>query len=169
MSRRDLRLASGSVLLGYVALHLANHSLGLMSVTVAERGLALTLGVWHSIPGTLVLYSAASIHLALALEALYGRRTLRMAPLDMIRIVLGLAIPTLLIGHVVGTRLAWEAFHQSPQYPRVVWSLWATDGQGRQLALLVPGWLHGCLGIHLAFGQRPFATRTSRHCHLAGR
>ena len=77
----------------------------------------------------------------------------------MIRIVLGLGIPTLLIGHVVGTRLAWEAFDQSPQYARVVWSLWATDGQGRQLALLVPGWLHGCLGIHLAFAKRPLYRR----------
>ena len=70
-----------------------------------------------------------------------------------------LGIPTLLIGHVVGTRLAWEAFDQSPQYARVVWSLWATDGQGRQLALLVPGWLHGCLGIHLAFAKRPLYRR----------
>ena len=34
------------------------------------------------------------------------------------------------------------------------------DGrQGRQLALLVPGWLHGCLGIHLAFAQRPLYRR----------
>jgi adenylate cyclase len=85
-----------------------------------------------------------------------------MAPLDLLRIVLGLGIPTLLIGHAVGTRLAWEMYRQSPQYARVVWSLWATDGQGRQLALLAPGWLHGCLGIHLAFAQRPLYRRLHR-------
>ena len=60
VSRRDLRLASGSVLLAYVALHLANHSLGLVSMAVAERGLAFTLGLWHSIAGSLVLYGAAA-------------------------------------------------------------------------------------------------------------
>ena len=161
-SRRDLRLASGLVLFAYVALHFVNHSLGLVSIAVAERGLAWTLALWHSVPGTVVLYGAVCIHLALAFDAIYSRRTLRMAPLDLLRIVLGLGIPTLLIGHAVGTRLAWEMYRQSPQYARVVWSLWATDGQGRQLALLAPGWLHGCLGIHLAFGQRPLYRRLHR-------
>jgi adenylate cyclase len=161
-SRRDLRLASGLVLFTYVAVHLVNHSLGLVSVAFAERGLRVTLALWHSVPGTVTLYAAAGIHLALAFDAIYGRRTLRMAPLDMLRIVLGLGIPTLLIGHAVGTRLAWELYGQSPQYSRVVWSLWAADGQGRQLALLVPGWLHGCFGIHLAFGQRPLYRRLHR-------
>jgi adenylate cyclase len=162
LSRRDLRLATGLVLFSYVALHLVNHSLGLVSVAFAERGLGLTLGLWHSVPGTTVLYGAACIHLALAFESLYGRRTLRMAPLDLIRVALGLGIPTLLIGHAVGTRVAWEMYRQSPQYSRVVWSLWATDGQGRQLALLVPGWLHGCFGIHLAFSGRPIYQRLHR-------
>ena len=161
-SRRDLRLASGLVLFAYVALHFVNHSLGLVSVAVAERGLALTLALWHSVPGTVLLYGAVGVHLALAFDAIYSRRTLRMAPLDLLRIVLGLGIPTLLIGHAVGTRLAWEMYRQSPQYARVVWSLWATDGQGRQLALLAPGWLHGCLGIHLAFAQRPLYRRLHR-------
>ncbi|HEY2559646.1 MAG TPA: 2Fe-2S iron-sulfur cluster-binding protein [Caldimonas sp.] len=160
--RRDLRLASGLVLFTYVAAHLLNHTLGLVSVAVAERGLKVTLALWHSLPGTLVLYGAAGIHLALAFDAIYSRRTLRMAPLDMLRIVLGLGIPTLLIGHAVGTRLAWELYQQSPQYARVVWALWTSDGQGRQLALLVPGWLHGCLGVHLAFAQRPLYQRAHR-------
>lgn len=162
VSRRDLRLATGLILLGYLALHLVNHSLGLVSVEFAERGLEPALRLWHSLPGTALLYGAASIHLALAFESLYGRRTLRMAPLDLTRIVLGLGIPTLLIAHAVGTRVAWEAYRQSPQYSRVVWSLWAVDGQGRQLALLVPGWLHGCFGIHLAFSGRPLYRRLHR-------
>jgi len=161
-SRRNLRLASGLVLFAYVAVHLGNHAFGLVSVDAAERGLGLTLALWHSVPGTAILYGAAGIHLALAFDAIYGRRTLRMAPLDMLRIVLGLSIPTLLIGHAVGTRLSWELYQQSPQYSRVVWSLWAADGQGRQLALLVPGWLHGCLGIHLAFSQRRLYQRLHR-------
>lgn len=72
----------------------------------------------------------------------------------MLRIALGLGIPILVIGHVVATRIAWEAFRLSPEYSRVVWALWLSDGEGRQLALLVPGWLHGCLGVNFAFGRR---------------
>lgn len=162
LSRRDLRLTTGLVLFGYVALHLLNHALGLVSVTFAERGLELALKVWHSPPGTIVLYGSAGVHVALAFEALHGRRTLRMAPLDLVRIVLGLGIPTLLITHAVSTRLAWEMYGLSPRYSRVVWSLWRTDGQGLQLALLVPGWLHGCFGIHLAFANRAMYQRLHR-------
>ena len=153
--RRGLRLGSGLVLFAYLALHLFDHSLGLVSLAVAERGLALAVGLWHSGAGTAALYGAAAIHVALAFDALWGRRSLRMAPLDSLRVLLGFAIPTLLIGHVVGTRLAWELYQQAPRYERVVWSLWRTEGQGLQLALLVPGWLHGCLGLHLAFAHRP--------------
>ncbi len=151
---RDLRLASGLVLFTYVAVHLLNHALGLVSVSLADRGLGMALRVWHSAPGTLLLYGAAAVHVVLALQAIYQRRTLRMAPLDALRIALGLAIPTLLIGHVVGTRVAYESYDISPEYARVVWALWMSDGEGRQLAMLVPGWLHGCLGVYFAFGRR---------------
>ena len=46
--------------------------------------------------------------LGLALVAIYERRTLRMPPLDFVRILLGLGTPILLIGHVVATRWAFE-------------------------------------------------------------
>lgn len=147
------------MLFAYLALHLANHSLGLVSLAVAEQGLRWTLGIWHSGPGSVLLYGAALVHVALALEAIYARRKLRVASLDTFRVILGIGIPTLLIGHAVGTRVAWELYAQSPQYARVVWSLWSAADQGRQLALLVPGWMHGCLGIHLAFSGRDWYRR----------
>ncbi len=37
----------------------------------------------------------------------------------------------------------------APGLLAVVWNLWLSDSEGRQLALLVPGWLHGCLGRQL--------------------
>lgn len=77
-TRRDLRLGSGLILFVYVASHLANHALGLFSVATAEHGLDFAVRIWHSIPGTLLLYGAAATHVALALNALYRRRTLRM-------------------------------------------------------------------------------------------
>ena len=52
-TQRDIRLASGLVLFVYVTSHLVNHALGLISIDVAERGLALGVRVRQSVPGTL--------------------------------------------------------------------------------------------------------------------
>jgi adenylate cyclase len=158
-SHRDLRLASGLVLFTYVTLHLVCHAFGLISIDAAEAALRLAVSFWHSGVGTVLLYGAASIHVGLALLAVYDRRTLRMAPVQALRIVLGLTMPVVLIGHFVGTRYAFEHFGLPADYHRVVANLWATKGQGRQLALLAPGWLHGCLGLNFAFGSRPFWRR----------
>ena len=154
ITRRDLRLASGLVLFAYVAVHLIDHALGLVSLSVAEAALSIAVAVWHSLPGTLLLYGAASIHVGLAFIAVYERRTLRMPAAQALRIVLGLGMPMMLIGHFIGTRFALERYGLDANYARVVSNLWAADGQGRQLALLAPGWLHGCLGLNLAFGTR---------------
>ena len=154
VTRRDLRLGSGLVLFAYVTAHLANHALGLVSVNVAEVGLRVAVAFWHSLPGTVLLYSAAAIHLALALVAVYERRTLRMPAPEALRIALGFGIPLLLIGHLTSTRFAFELYGLHSDYARIVWALWTSDGEGRQLALLAPGWLHGCLGLNFAFGRR---------------
>src|SRR5438093_3650131 len=154
LTRRDLRLGSGLILFAYVAAHLTNHALGLISVAAAERGLRVAVAVWHSLPGTVLLYGAAGIHIGLAFVALYEHRTLRMPPIELLRIALGFGIPTLLIAHAVTTRLAYEAYRAQPDYARIVWMLWHSNHECRQMALLVPGWLHGCLGLNFAFGQR---------------
>jgi CDGSH-type Zn-finger protein/ferredoxin/uncharacterized Fe-S cluster protein YjdI len=159
MTRRDLRLGSGLVLFAYVTAHLADHALGLVSVDVAEVGLRVAVAFWHSLPGTLLLYSAAAIHLALALVAVYERRTLRMPPSEALRIALGFGIPLLLIGHLTSTRFAFELYGLRSDYARIVWTLWTSDSEGRQLALLAPGWLHGCFGLNFAFGCRPLYRR----------
>ena len=87
--RRDLRLASGLVLFTYLTLHLACHALGLVSLGLAERALRVTVLVWHSVPGTVLLCAAVAVHVSLALVAVYDRRTLRMPPLQALRIALG--------------------------------------------------------------------------------
>ena len=60
------------------------------------------------------------------------------------------------------TRLAYELYDYAPEYHRVVWMLRTSNGEGRQLALLVPGWLHGCLGL-------PFAFCRQRGCDRLGK
>jgi len=159
ITRRDLRLATGIVLFTYVTVHFVDHALGLVSVDVAEAGLTLAVAVWHSLPGTLLLYGAAAIHVALAFFAVYERRTLRMPGAQALRIALGFGMPLLLIGHVTATRIAFDVHGLSPNYTRIVWALWTSDGEGRQLALLAPGWLHGCLGLEFAFGRRALYQR----------
>lgn len=159
LTRRDLRLSSGLILFAYVAAHLANHALGLVSVAAAQDGLRVAVAVWHSLPGTVLLYGATGIHITLALVALYERRTLRIPPLEALRIALGLGIPTLLIAHAVTTRLAFEVYGVRPDYARIVWMLWHSNSECRQLALLVPGWLHGCLGLNFAFARQVWYQR----------
>ena len=106
LARRRWRLGSGLVLFGYVTTHLVNHALGLVSLDAAESMLRFAVQIWSSVPGTLLLYGAAGIHVALAFLALYERRTLRMPLMEIVRYVLGFAIPLLLITHVTQTRVA---------------------------------------------------------------
>lgn len=158
-TRRDLRLASGLILFTYIALHLTNHALGLVSLSFAEAGLRIAVSFWQSLPGTVLLYGAAATHFLLALWAIYERRTFRLPPIELVRLALGLWLPVLLIGHATTTRLQFALFGDPPQYMRIVWTLWASGAQGRQFALLAPGWLHGCMGVYLAFNRRQLFQR----------
>jgi adenylate cyclase len=158
-TQRDLRLASGLVLFAYVTGHFVNHALGLVSLATAERGLRVAVAFWQSPPGTLVLYGAVMIHVGLAFLAIHRHRTLRLPALEWLRIAAGLSIPTLLIGHAVDTRLALAAYGHPTDYAHVVWKLWHSGREGRQVALLVPGWLHGCLGLGFVLSARAWYPR----------
>jgi adenylate cyclase len=144
---RDLRFASGLVLFAYITAHLSNHALGLISLDAAEAGLRLSTAMWHSLPGTLLLYSTAALHFVLALRSIYERRTFRLPPLELLRIGLGFWMPVLLLGHAITTRLEFELIGSPTTYARIVSDLWATDSEWRQLGLLAPGWLHGCMAV----------------------
>ena len=152
--RRVLRMASGLILFTYIGAHLVNHALGLISLGAAEVGMEIAIEVWYSLPGTVLLYGAFATHFLMALIAVYERRTFRLPPLELFRIALGFTMPILLIGHAASTRLAYELFGLSSDYTRVVSNIWASGSQGMQLGLMAPGWLHGCLGLHFAFGRR---------------
>ena len=152
--RRTLRMASGLILFTYIGAHLLNHALGLVSLAAAEAGMAYAVEVWYSLPGTILLYGAFATHFLMALFAVYERRTFRLPPLELLRIVLGFTMPILLIGHVAATRLAYDLFGLSSDYTRVVGLIFAAGNQGWQLGLMAPGWLHGCLGLHFAFNRR---------------
>jgi hypothetical protein len=101
---RRLRLASGLVLLAYLLTHYANHALGLVSLGALENGRVLFLPLWRNPVGTAALYGALGVHALLALWRLWERRTLRMPAWEATQTALGLLIPPLLAGHIVGNR-----------------------------------------------------------------
>ena len=134
---RRLRFASGVVLLAYVASHLINHALGLVSLAVAEAARLGFIAFWRSPPATAIFYAALLAHIGLALSALYQRHTLRMPPMEYLRLVLGFSIPFLLAGHFSATRAAYELFAQDDTYARAASGIWAKDAGGGQLLLIL--------------------------------
>ncbi len=147
---KRLRLGSGFVLFAYVALHFLNHALGLISLPAAESGRDVFLFIWRGWIGSVVLYGAFAIHIGLAFWSIYRRRTLRMHAWEWTQLVMGLAIPLLLVEHVVGTRLVHELFgtHDNYTYVTLVLWLWAPDKGIVQSVLLLVAWIHGCIGLH---------------------
>ncbi|WP_430982006.1 hypothetical protein [Burkholderia stabilis] len=153
---RRLQLASGILLWLYISIHMVNHALGIWSIDIAERALHLAIGLWQSVPGTILLYGAAGLHFALAIRTIYGRRHWALPPAEWLRLWAGLSLPMLLIRHVVGTRVATSFYGFEPNYERVIVSLLTSGTQGLQIALLAPGWLHGSLGLWFHLRRHAF-------------
>jgi len=63
---RRVWLWPGLVLFTYVATHLANHALGLISLEAMETERDWFLLVWRHPAGTVALYGALSAHIVLA-------------------------------------------------------------------------------------------------------
>ncbi|MCP2082206.1 UNVERIFIED_ORG: hypothetical protein J2W74_003392 [Methylorubrum zatmanii] len=147
---RQLRLGSGLVLFAYVLTHLLCHALGNISLDALETGLTVKVALWRTPPALVVLYGALLIHLALGLQAFYERRFYRVRPAETAQLLLGLAVPLLLLSHLVGTRLAWSVEELDRGYAQVLYGTWvAAPGHGLMLAAgLVVAWLHGCFGLY---------------------
>lgn len=156
---RRLRLFSGLVLFSYVALHLVGPVLGNVSLALMERTRPLMQWPWETLPGQILLYGAATIHLALAFYALYRRRRFRdIRPGEVVQLVFGFAIPPLLVLHLVSTRIAAEFFALDPTYPWIMAIYFKFDivSGFRQLGVLIAAWVHGCLGIYFWLRLKPW-------------
>jgi adenylate cyclase len=159
---RNLRLGAGLLLFVFVATHLLNHSLGLISLDAMEAGRKVFVAVWRAPVVSELLLAALAFHAVLALWAVYRRRTLRSMPgWEVVQLVLGLAIVPLLAEHVIGTRIVHERFGTEDNYTYVVAVLWvaAPEAGLRQLFALLAVWLHGCIGLHRWLRLKPWYPR----------
>jgi adenylate cyclase len=158
---RRVWLWSGLVLFTYVATHLANHALGLISLEAMETGRDWFLLVWRHPVGTVALYGALSAHIVLALSSLYQRRHFRLPAWEALQLLLGLSIPPLLVTHIVGTRLSHVWFNTSDTYTRLVLLYWQfrPDLGTKQAVLLTLAWMHGCMGLHFWLRLKPWYPR----------
>ncbi|MBX3581922.1 MAG: adenylate/guanylate cyclase domain-containing protein [Rhizobiaceae bacterium] len=147
---RTARLVSGLVLFTFVTMHLVNLSLNLISIRTADAGLEWLMEPWQTVPGTILLYGAAAIHVVLVLRTLYLKRTLKMPAREAAQILLGLLIPLLIAEHVIGVRVYGSMTGTVIDYEFVVRALWIdTPLVGvKQVAALLVIWAHGCLGLH---------------------
>jgi adenylate cyclase len=157
-----LRFVSGAILMAFVVTHLLNHALLLVSLGAAENARAVFLLIWRNPAGSILLYGAVAVHAALALLALYRRRTLVMPLGEAGQILLGLAIPVLLAEHVVGTRVFHALTGVEDTYAYVLEALWSTTFlTARQSVALVVVWLHGCLGLYFWMRFRAWYPRVA--------
>jgi adenylate cyclase len=166
---REIRLASGLVLGFFLLTHFGNHALGLVSVDAMEMARSWFNRLWRNPAGTILLYGSLLLHFALALHALYRRRTLRMPAREAAQLILGLSLPFLIVSHVVGTRIEWSVTGWEAGYPEVVRNLWINRPEIglRQSVALVVAWLHGCLGVTFWLRSKPWFPRLALTLYTA--
>ncbi len=154
--RAHARLVSGLVLFAFVLCHFGSHIVLIASVPTAQHAFGVLMWFWLTGPGTLLLATALTVHVLNALWSIYIRRYLRMPAWEIAQIALGLAIPALIIIHIVGTKIADDFYSTDSSYASVLASHWL----GRPLLLGAPFfvylhiaailtvWIHACIGLH---------------------
>ena len=147
----------------FLLLHIADLALGLISVEAMDAARPVLMDAWASGPGTVLLGGAFAVHVGLTLLTLYRRRTLKMGMREAIQIGFGLAIPLLLAGHVVGTRIVPGLTGHWLDFRDVVSILWVrkpADGL-QQLLVLILAWTHVGLGLWFWLRSRTWFPRVS--------
>jgi adenylate cyclase len=160
---RHLRLASGLVMLAYVAMHLINHALGLVSLAAMAWALdRIVSPVWSFLPMRVLLYGSFAVHYTLALWALWQRRTLRLRASELTQLILGFSIPILLTRHVVANRIGGSFLGTDTDYYAFeLWNYFVRSPHNGylQMATLVVAWSHAMVGLHFWLRVRPWYER----------
>jgi adenylate cyclase len=148
---RGIRLVSGLVLLAFVTCHLVNLAIGMHSLAAMEAWRAKLTVPWSTGPGQWLLGAAALVHLLLGLYAVAARRSLTLNATDIAQLALGLAIPPLLIAHVIAmaaTNAVSPGFAHSYGLILAVYWSYAPAYAFLQLFVVVIVWMHGAIGLY---------------------
>lgn len=157
---QKLRLASGLVLFLFAATHFLNTALGLISLEAMEAARLWRTAITRSNIGGAVLGLALLTHVALALARIATRSGFRLRPWEWAQLLSGVAIPFLLLPHIVNTRVASSIYGVNDTYAYELARLWP-GAAVNQSALLLLVWLHGCLGLHMWLRQEGWYERWS--------
>ncbi|HXH47252.1 MAG TPA: adenylate/guanylate cyclase domain-containing protein [Bradyrhizobium sp.] len=160
---RQVRLICGIILFAYVVSHFLNHALGNISVEAMETGVVYHTLFWQFLPVSIVFYAAALTHMGLGLYALYQRRQFRWRAIEPLQLVLGLSIPALVMGHVIGVRLGYTLYDHQKLYPQELYLFFvaAPARLWQMTILLLIAWVHGCIGIYFWLRLKPFFPRAA--------
>jgi adenylate cyclase len=148
---RRIRLESGLFLLLFVAGHLCNLALSLVSVDTMERWRSVLLTPWQTGLGQSLLLAAAIIHGGLGLASLASRHSLAMSRTDWVQLLLGVATPPFLVNHVVGLQMTSDLvaqFDADYGYVLAVYWRYAPLLALQQLLVVVIVWAHGAIGLY---------------------
>lgn len=144
-----VRSVSGVIIGLYVTMHLSNHSLGLISLQAQETARPWVMALWHSPFGQVILYGSLSLHAFCGLVALARRRHYRMPTWEATQMLLGLAIPYLLLVHIVNTRGTRILTGIDINYPYEIANLWIDPWtRFSQILLVLLVWGHFTVGLH---------------------
>lgn len=137
-------------MLAFVITHLAAHSTLLVSLAFAQDALVQLMRPWRSTLGTTLLLTAFLVHYSNALWSIYERRSLRLTRWQWAQLGFGVAIPLLLVQHVVTTRIAEQFLGTDSSYSSIFvlqWLLSPWLGVVQVFTLLTV-WTHACIGIN---------------------
>ncbi|MCK1733876.1 adenylate/guanylate cyclase domain-containing protein [Bradyrhizobium sp. 138] len=162
-SARQVRLVCGVILFAYVISHFLNHALGNVSVEAMEAGVTYHTAFWQFLPVAMLFYTAALTHMGLGIYALYQRRQFRWRTIEPLQLVLGLSIPALVMGHVIGVRLGQTLYGHEKLYPQELYLFFVAAPSRLWLMtiLLLIAWVHGCIGIYFWLRLKPFFARAA--------
>jgi adenylate cyclase len=160
---RQIRLVCGLVLFAYLVSHFLNHALGNISMDALAAGLRYHIALWQFLPVAILFYAAALVHTGLGVWALYQRRQFRWRAIEPLQLVLGLAVPALIITHIAGVRIGHTLFGHEKFYPQVLFAYWIVWPFKMWLmyAVMMIAWIHGCIGLYFWLRMKAFYRRAA--------
>ena len=148
---RRFRIITGLVLMFYLSGHFLNHAFGLVSLSLANTVGDTVSQFWQFPPISLILYGSLLGHFLITLFQFFAKRTIRLPFRDWVQLILGLSIPILMLGHIMGTRYASQVYGISPSYDYILLAsfVWSPMNGIMNALGLVAAWVHGCIGVHM--------------------